>query len=326
MEASSLLEVRDLEKVFTVTSNPFAAKKVVIRALDGVTMEVAEGETVGVVGESGCGKTTLGRIVARLEEPTAGEVLFRGRDIFSFTKEELKAYRREVQIVFQDPFASLNPRRTTGGTIEEPLIVHGVKDRAERRRRVMEVMDAVGLPRDVLDRYPHEFSGGQRQRICIARALVLQPSLIVADEPVSALDVSIQAQILNLMKDLQRAFSLAYLFISHDIGVVRFMSDRVVVMYLGKVVEAASNEELFARPCHPYTRLLLEAVPVPDPRKRKKTPMADTYPSSEPLPGADTPCRFLSRCPLRMDICRRDEPTMNEVTPGHFVACHRVPS
>lgn len=317
--AEPLLEVKGLTKHFTVRRGLFGKEKV-IRAVDGVNLTVYPGETVGLVGESGCGKTTTGRCILRLMEPTGGEILFQGRDIRRLKGAELRKLRRDMQIVFQDPFASLNPRKTVGQILEDPLIVHGIGTAAERRRMVEEMIEIVGIGRQQLDRFPHEFSGGQRQRIGIARALILRPKLIVADEPVSALDVSIQAQILNLMQDLQKAFSLTYLFISHDLSVVRHLCDRVAVMYLGKVVEVADKKRLYEQPAHPYTQALLSAVPVPDPnRQAQRIILEGELPSPADPPSG---CAFHPRCRWCLDVCRTSAPAWKKCADGHWVYCH----
>jgi oligopeptide transport system ATP-binding protein len=314
-----LLEVRGLKKYFPVKTG-FWGRKKVVRAVDGVHLTVYPGETLSIVGESGCGKSTTGRCILRLIEPTEGEILFQGRDIRALNAAELRAVRRDMQLVFQDPFASLNPRKTVGQILQDPLIVHGIGTPAERRKRVEEMIEIVGLTRQHLDRFPHEFSGGQRQRIGIARALILRPKLVVADEPVSALDVSIQAQILNLLKDLQREFQLTYLFISHDLSVVRHISDRVAVMYLGKVVEVADKTALYERPTHPYTQALLSAVPVPDPtREVNRIILEGDLPSPANPPSG---CQFHPRCRHCMEVCRTTVPPLKEAEPGHLVACH----
>ncbi|MBR8660093.1 dipeptide ABC transporter ATP-binding protein [Anoxybacillus sediminis] len=314
-----LLEVKGLKKYFSVKSG-FWGKEKVVRAVDGVHLTVYPGETLSIVGESGCGKSTTGRCILRLIEPTEGEILFQGRDIRALNAAELRAARRDMQLVFQDPFASLNPRKTVGQILLDPLIVHGIGTPAERRKRVEEMIEIVGLTRQHLHRFPHEFSGGQRQRIGIARALILRPKLVVADEPVSALDVSIQAQILNLLKDLQREFQLTYLFISHDLSVVRHISDRVAVMYLGKVVEVADKTVLYERPIHPYTQALLSAVPVPDPtREVKRILLEGDLPSPANPPAG---CQFHPRCRHCMEVCRTTVPPLKEAEPGHLVACH----
>jgi oligopeptide transport system ATP-binding protein len=314
-----LLEVKGLKKHFPVKSG-FWGREKVVRAVDGVHLTVYPGETLSIVGESGCGKSTTGRCILRLIEPTEGEILFQGRDIRALNAAELRAARRDMQLVFQDPFASLNPRKTVGQILQDPLIVHGIGTPAERRKRVEEMIEIVGLSRQHLDRFPHEFSGGQRQRIGIARALILRPKLVVADEPVSALDVSIQAQILNLLKDLQREFHLTYLFISHDLSVVRHISDRVAVMYLGKVVEVADKTTLYERPTHPYTQALLSAVPVPDPtREVNRIILEGDLPSPANPPSG---CHFHPRCRHCIEVCRTTVPPLKEAEPGHLVACH----
>ena len=313
-----LVRVRGLFKHF-----PVAGSDDVVRAVDGVTFEIYKGETLGLVGESGCGKSTVGRCLLRLMEPTRGEVFFEDKDVLSLSGKDLRALRREMQIIFQDPYASLNPRMRVREIVGEPLIVHGVGAKQERRERVAELLTKVGLDPDYMNRYPHEFSGGQRQRIGIARALALNPKLIVADEPVSALDVSVQAQVVNLLEDLQREFDLTYLFISHGLAVVEHISDRVAVMYLGRIVEIASAVELYANPLHPYTRALLSAIPVPDPtRKRERIVLHGDVPTPINPP---TGCRFHTRCPEAIPECSRIDPDLREVAPGHAVACIRVP-
>ena len=314
-----LLEVKGLTKHFTSKQGLFSKEKVV-RAVDGVNLAVYPGETVSIVGESGCGKSTTGRCILRLIEPTDGEILFEGKDIRRLSGAELRKARRDMQLVFQDPFASLNPRKSVGQILEDPLIVHGIGTPAERRKQVEEIIEIVGLSKQQLSRFPHEFSGGQRQRIGIARALILRPKLIVADEPVSALDVSIQAQILNLMQDLQKEFSLTYLFISHDLSVVRHISDRVAVMYLGKVVEVADKKRLYEQPTHPYTQALLSAVPVPDPNQTtQRIILEGDMPSPANPPSG---CTFHPRCRHCMDMCKTTAPAWKERADGHWVSCH----
>jgi oligopeptide/dipeptide ABC transporter ATP-binding protein len=317
-ERGELVRVRGLFKHFPIENSDD-----VVRAVDGVTFEIMRGETLGLVGESGCGKSTVGRCLLRLIEPTRGEVEFDGRDVLATSGAELRALRREMQIIFQDPYASLNPRMRVRDIVSEPLVIHGIGDKAERRERVAELLRKVGLDPDYRDRYPHEFSGGQRQRIGIARALALNPKLIVADEPVSALDVSVQAQVINLLEDLQSEFSLTYLFISHGLAVVEHISDRVAVMYLGRIVEVAPAEELYANPLHPYTRALLSAIPVPDPtRKRDRIVLKGDVPTPINPPSG---CRFHTRCPDAIPDCARIDPDLREITPGHTAACIRVP-
>lgn len=315
-----LVDIRGVRKHFPVKGGPLGGRKAVVKAVDGVDLAVYRGETLGLVGESGCGKTTLGRLVVRLESPTEGEILFEGENILGYGTEKLKAFRREVQMIFQDPYSSLNPRRSAGNTIGEPLLVHGVSSGRERDEEVARLMEKVGLTREQMGRYPHEFSGGQRQRIGIARALALRPKLIIADEPVSALDVSIQAQILNLLRSLQREFDLTYLFISHDLSVVEHMSDRVAVMYLGKIVELAPSADLYNRPLHPYTQVLISAIPVPDPdRKSTRLQTGGDVPSPIDPPAG---CAFHPRCSRSTDACRDAVPALVERGKGHFVACH----
>ncbi len=312
-----LVRVRALVKHF-----PVEGSDDVVRAVDGVTFEILRGETLGLVGESGCGKSTVGRCLLRLIEPTRGEVLFEGRDVLKLGKAGLRELRREMQIIFQDPYASLNPRMTVLATVSEPLKIHGLGNKTERRERVAELLRKVGLDPDYMNRYPHEFSGGQRQRIGIARALALNPKLIVADEPVSALDVSVQAQVVNLLQDLQEEFGLTYLFISHGLAVVEHISTRVAVMYLGRIVEVASAATLYAQPLHPYTQALLSAIPIPDPkRKRERIILSGDVPTPINPPSG---CRFRTRCPAAIDECAKIDPDLREITPGHMVACIRV--
>jgi oligopeptide/dipeptide ABC transporter ATP-binding protein len=316
--AAELVRVRALVKHF-----PVEGSDDVVRAVDGVTFEIVQGETLGLVGESGCGKSTVGRCLLRLIEPTSGEVEFEGKDVLATTGRELRALRREMQIIFQDPYASLNPRVRVRNIIAEPLVIHGMGSPEERRNRVAELLRRVGLDPDYMNRYPHEFSGGQRQRIGIARALALNPRLIVADEPVSALDVSVQAQVVNLLQDLQHELGLTYLFISHGLAVVEHISTRVAVMYLGRIVEIASAAELYSLPLHPYTKALLSAIPIPDPRrKRERIVLQGDVPTPINPPSG---CRFRTRCPMAIPECAQVDPDLREITPGHTVACIRVP-
>jgi oligopeptide/dipeptide ABC transporter ATP-binding protein len=326
MSGEPLVSVEGLTKQFAARPGLFTRGGKVIRAVDGVSLTIAAGETLGLVGESGCGKSTLGRAVLRLHEPTSGRVVIDGTDVTALGAGELRAFRKRAQIVFQDPYASLNPRMTVQATLEEPLVIHALAgDARGRARRVAELLERVGLRPEAADRYPHEFSGGQRQRVGIARALAVEPRFIVADEPLSALDVSIQAQIVNLLVDLQRERSLTYLFISHDLEIVRHLCDRVAVMYLGRVVELAPSPLLYARPLHPYTVALLSAVPVLDPERRRKRILLEGDPPSpaDPPPG----CPFHPRCPLyaakgRPTRCRDERPPLDERAPGHAAACH----
>jgi len=326
--AAMLLEVADLACHYAVPGGLLRSRPGgVVRAVDGVSFSLARGETFGLVGESGCGKSTLARLVLRLIEPTGGVVRFEGRDITALDGEQLRRLRRHMQIIFQDPFASLNPRMTVGEIVEEPLLVHGIGDAAARRQRVEQLLGLVGLAPHHAARRPQAFSGGQRQRIGIARALAVEPALIVCDEPVSALDVSIQAQVLNLLKDLQARLGLAYLFIAHDLAVIRQVADRVAVMYLGRILEVAPVERLFADPRHPYTRMLLASVPDPDPRSRAR-PVAPAHSLGElPSPlSLPTGCRFHPRCPAATDRCRREEPALlpRAGDSGHLSACLRT--
>ncbi len=316
-----LLDIRALKRHFPLRGQFFSQGAGVIRAVDGVTFQVERGETLGLVGESGCGKSTLARMILRLEAPTAGEIRFEGEDIFAWKGSKLKAFRRKVQMIFQDPYSSLNPRQTAGAIIEEPLHIHRQPGgREEIKKKLQELASVVGLDEEQLTRYPHEFSGGQRQRIGIARALILHPELVVADEPVSALDVSIRAQILNLLKCLQREFDLTYLFIAHDLAVVRHMSDRIAVMYLGKIVELGEAEQICSAPAHPYTRALLSAVPSMDPRhKSERTVLRGETPS----PAIPQGCAFQPRCPVRVGICEQREPLLEPDGAGRWVACHQ---
>ncbi len=314
----ALVGVRGLIKHF-----PVEGSDDVVRAVDGVSFDIISGETLGLVGESGCGKSTVGRCLLRLIEPTAGTVSFSGQDILSLGKKELRRIRREMQIIFQDPYASLNPRMKIGDIVGEPLVIHNIGTKNERLERVAGLLRKVGLDPDYMNRYAHEFSGGQRQRIGVARTLALNPKLIVADEPVSALDVSVQAQVVNLLQELQQEFKLTYLFISHGLAVVEHISTRVAVMYLGRIVEVADAAELYARPLHPYTQALLSAIPVPDPKqKRKRVVLQGDVPTPINPPSG---CRFRTRCPIAIKECAQIDPELREISPGHQVACIRVP-
>jgi oligopeptide transport system ATP-binding protein len=322
-----LLEVKNLKMHFPVTSGIVFQRAVAhIKAVDDISFTVRQGETLGLVGESGCGKTTTGRCILQLYKPTAGQVIFEGQELNKLTTRQMRLMRRQMQVVFQDPFSSLNPRMTAGNIIGEPLIVHGlVKSKAEYKDRVGELLQNVGLNPYMADRFPHEFSGGQRQRIGVARALSVDPKFIVCDEPVSALDVSIQAQVINLLEDLQEQFNLTYLFIAHDLSVVRHISDRVAVMYLGRIVEIADRNEIYRNPLHPYTKALLSAVPIPDPvidAQRERIILSGEVPSPLNPPSG---CVFHPRCPIAIDDCSKVVPDLKEVEPGHWAACIRAP-
>ena len=321
--AEPLLHVENLCKEFTADSSVFSKEKKSVKAVDNISFDIYPGETFGLVGESGCGKSTTGRCIMRLTNPTGGKVVFDGKDVATMNKAELKHMRRDMQFIFQDPYASLNPRMTIGEIVSEPLVIHGeMNSKEERINYVRELLDIVGLNPEHINRYPHEFSGGQRQRVGIARAFALKPKLIICDEPVSALDVSIQAQVLNLLKDLQKQYGTAYLFIAHDLSVVQHISDRVAVMYLGNMMEVSDWKTLYAEPHHPYTQSLLSAVPVPDPdvqHSRKRIILKGDPPSPINPPSG---CRFHTRCPIACEKCSQERPELREVAEGHFCACH----
>jgi oligopeptide transport system ATP-binding protein len=321
----ALVQVRGLKKYYPVAAG-VALRRVVglVKAVDGVSFTIHRGETLGLVGESGCGKTTTGRCILQLERPTAGEVIFEGQDLAKLRPAELRPFRRKIQVIFQDPYSSLNPRMTVGQTLAEPLHVHGLAPGRAAARRVDELLFLVGLPHTMAGRYPHQLSGGQRQRVGLARALALEPSFLVCDEPVSALDVSIQAQMINLLERLQARLGLTYLFIAHDLSVVRHVSDRVAVMYLGKIVEVADRRALYEEPLHPYTRALLSAVPIPDPAveaTREHMVLKGEVPSPLNPPAG---CAFHPRCPLAIEACRREVPALREIRPAHWAACIRA--
>ena len=320
-EKRKILEVKHLKKYFPLKKGKFKEGDPCVKAVDDITFDLYEGETLGLVGESGCGKSTLGRTIIRLYEPTSGEVIFEGEDVAKKSRKEMRALREEMQFIFQDPYSSLNPRMTVFNILAEPLIAHGKFKRGpELDAYVKNLMDRCGLPSYYCYRYPHQFSGGQRQRIGIARSLALDPSFIICDEPVSALDVSIQSQIINLMKDMQEEKNISYIFISHDLSVVKHISDRVGVMYLGSMMELADKNEIYSNPQHPYTRALIGAIPLPDPTKRKEMQVIQgEIPSNVNIPKG---CKFNPRCPFAKDICREQEPATKEVKPNHFVKCH----
>jgi len=319
--AENLLEVKNLKKYFPVKAGIFKKTVAHVKAVDDISFAVKEGETLGLVGESGCGKSTTGRTILRLLEATAGEVIFEGKSVMDLDKKQMRAIRRDMQIIFQDPYASLNPRMTVADIVGEPLDIHNLaKNKKERNEKVREILENVGLGAEYMHRYPHEFSGGQRQRIGVARALAVDPKLIIADEPVSALDVSVQAQVVNLLQDLQKEFGLTYLFIAHDLSVVKHISDRVAVMYLGKIVELTDKKELFKNPMHPYTQSLLSAIPEADPKKKKdRIILEGDVPSPVDPPSG---CRFHPRCPKAFEPCSVKEPEFKEYGDGHFAACH----
>lgn len=314
------MEIKNLKQYFPLSSKKIGEKKKYVKAVDNITFDIYKGETLGLVGESGCGKSTTGKMLVNLLEPTDGEILFDGKDISKLSKKEKRKMCKDIQIIFQDPYASLNPRMTIGDIIAEPMIINKIYPKNEIEKNVMRLLNCVGLASYHRDRYPHEFSGGQRQRVGIARALSVNPKLIVCDEPVSALDVSIQAQVLNLLKDLQSEFNLTYLFIAHGLNVVKHISDRVGVMYLGKLVEIADEKELYENPLHPYTQALFSAIPIPDPTKKKERIILEGDVPSPINPPSG--CRFHTRCPKCMDICKREEPTVTKLENGHKVACH----
>ena len=317
----TLLHVDDLKMHFPIYRGVFQRQVGAVRAVDGVSFDVKRGETLGLVGESGCGKSTTGRTILQLYKPTSGNIAFEGTDLISLKGEQMRQMRRKMQMIFQDPYASLNPRMTVAQLVGEPLMVHNVATGAEIAQRVEHLLELVNLNPAFAGRYPHEFSGGQRQRIGVARALALQPSFIICDEPISALDVSIQAQVVNLLEELQEQFNLTYLFIAHDLSMVKHISDRVAVMYLGVIVELATRDELYAKPLHPYTQALLSAVPIPDPiadSQRKRTILQGDVPSPANPPSG---CRFRTRCPIAEAVCAESRPEFREIRPGHFVAC-----
>ncbi|MDX5474921.1 MAG: dipeptide ABC transporter ATP-binding protein [Bacillaceae bacterium] len=320
VENNALLEVKNLKQYFPVKRDSIFQPKSYVKAVDDISFYLQEGETLSIVGESGCGKSTTGRAILRLEEPTAGEIYYDGNNILELNRKDMRKLRKELQIIFQDPFSSLNPRRTIKQMLNEAMAIQKVVEKEKRLDRMLELLSIVGLPPEALDRYPHEFSGGQRQRLGIARALAVNPKLIICDEAVSALDVSIQAQILNLLKKLQNQFKLTFLFISHDLSVVKHISDRVMVMYLGKVVEVADKDSMFDSPLHPYTKALISSIPVPDPKvKRERILLKGDVPSPINPPSG---CRFHTRCPFATDKCQTDVPALREITPNHFVSCH----
>lgn len=318
---NNILEIKNLTKFFPIKKGLLSSSKAVVKAVDNVSFTIKKGQTLGLVGESGCGKTTTGRTILRLHEPTSGNIIFDGVDI---TKVDMKPYRKKMQIIFQDPYASLNPRMTVSDIIGEPLEIHNIGNKAERVDRIYSLLETVGLNREHANRYPHEFSGGQRQRVGIARALAVQPEFVVCDEPISALDVSIQAQIVNMLEDLQQSMGLTYLFIAHDLSMVKHISNMVGVMYLGKLVELADSNEIYSKPLHPYTQALLSSIPIADPvesRKKSRVVLEGDVPSPINPPSG---CRLRTRCPYATDKCREVEPEFKEAAPGHMVACHLI--
>ncbi len=324
--SDTIIDVRNLTKHFPVRGGLFRRELARVQAVDRVSFSVQRGQTLGLVGESGCGKSTLARVLVRLIEPDAGQIDLAGRDFLALDAQALKAARAKIQLIFQDPYASLNPRMSIGRILEEPFKLHRVGSRTERQERVVALLERVGMRADAADRFPHEFSGGQRQRIGIARAIALEPEVVICDEPVSALDVSIQSQVLNLLRELQHRLQLTYIFISHDLAVMRYISDRVAVMYLGRLVEVADTDDLYGDPRHPYTRALLEALPLPDPRRRGRgVPLEGDVPSPRNPPSG---CRFHTRCKYAIDVCKREEPQLIALStkPSHQVACHLVHS
>ncbi|HVN68115.1 MAG TPA: dipeptide ABC transporter ATP-binding protein [Candidatus Binatia bacterium] len=324
MNGGALVDVKDLVKYFPIHAGLMSRHVADVRAVDGVSFTIEEGETLGLVGESGSGKTTIGRLLLRLLVATKGEIIFEGRNVLAMGRTEIRRLRRSIQIIFQDPFASLNPRMTVGEIVAEPLRIHAIASGKDADARVRELLQLVGLQPYHANRYPHEFSGGQRQRIGVARALAVDPKFIVCDEPVSALDVSIQAQVINLLEDLQAKFKLTYLFIAHDLSVVRHISTRVAVMYVGKIVETAGRNDLYENPLHPYTQALLSAIPIPDPaveQRRKRVVLTGDIPSPVNPPAG---CRFHTRCPVAFERCSVEEPALREYAPGHVAACHWV--
>jgi oligopeptide transport system ATP-binding protein len=325
MNEEPLLRVEDLKVYFPIRRGVFRTIVGKVHAVDGVSFTIQKGETLGLVGESGCGKTTTGRAILKFNCPTSGKIFFEDQELVHLSERRFRPLRRRIQMIFQDPYASLNPRMTVKETVGEPLMIYNIARNGNLRKEVQKYLEMVGLSPQFVDRYPHEFSGGQRQRVGIARALALKPDLIVCDEPISALDVSIQAQVVNLLEELQKELHLTYLFIAHDLSMVRHISDRVAVMYLGTIVELASSKNLYAQPLHPYTQALMSAVPIPDPvveRQRKRTILSGDVPSANEPPSG---CHFRTRCPLAMQICATEKPPLVEVATGHYAACHMIP-